>query len=66
MYIKDDVCYAGELQDDIKIVEAKPLRSGMMLVTFSTGEQRLFDTKVRRSSRLPMTMYSAIPYSFMA
>ena len=27
-----------------KIVDVKPLRGGMMLVTFSTGEKRLFDT----------------------
>lgn len=44
MYIKDDICYAGELQENIKVTEAKPLRGGMMLVTFSTGEKRLFDT----------------------
>ena len=44
MYIKDDICYAGELSDNIKVTEAKPLRGGMMLVTFSTGEKRLFDT----------------------
>ena len=44
MYILDDICYAGEMQDGIKVTEAKPLRGGMMLVTFSTGEKRLFDT----------------------
>ncbi len=44
MYMKNDICYAGELQDDIKVTEAKPLRGGMMLITFSTGEKRLFDT----------------------
>ena len=44
MYILDDICYAGELQEDIKVTEAKPLRGGMMLVTFSTGEKRLCDT----------------------
>lgn len=38
MYIKDDICYAGELSDNIKVTEAKPLRGGMMLVTFSTGK----------------------------
>ena len=31
------------MQDGIKVTEAKPLRGGMMLVTFSTGERRLFD-----------------------
>lgn len=44
MYIKNDICYAGEMQDGIKVTDARPLRGGMMLVTFSTGEKRLFDT----------------------
>ena len=44
MYILNDVCYAGELREGIRVTEAKPLRGGMMLVTFSTGEKRLFDT----------------------
>lgn len=44
MYVKDGICYAGELEEGIKVTEAKPLDGGMMLVTFSTGEQRLFDT----------------------
>ena len=44
MYILNDICYAGELCEGIKVTEAKPLRGGMMLVTFSTGEKRLFDT----------------------
>ncbi|MEX5285325.1 DUF2442 domain-containing protein [Selenomonas sputigena] len=46
MYIKNDICYAGEMQDGIKVTEAKPLRGGMMLITFSTGERRLFDTTI--------------------
>lgn len=50
MYILDEICYAGELKDDIKVTEAKPLRGGMMLVTFSTGEKRLFDTTLLRGS----------------
>ena len=44
MYVKDEVCYAGSLAENIKVTEAKPLRGGMLLVTFSTGERRLFDT----------------------
>ena len=44
MYIINGICYAGQLQEGIKVTEAKPLRGGMMLVTFSTGEKRLFDT----------------------
>ena len=46
MYVKDDICYAGSLQEGIKVIEAKPLRGKMMLVTFSTGEKRLFDVTV--------------------
>ena len=44
MYILNDIWYAGEIQDGIKVTEVRPLRGGMMLVTFSTGEKRLFDT----------------------
>ena len=43
MYIKDDICYAGELTPDITVIDAKPLQGRMLLVTFSTGEKRLFD-----------------------
>lgn len=43
MYILNDICYAGKIQDGIGVTEAKPLRGGMLLVTFSTGEKRLFD-----------------------
>lgn len=50
MYIKDGICYAGELQDNITVKEAKPLRGGMLLVTFSTGEKRLFDTTLLSGS----------------
>jgi len=44
MYIIDDICYAGEQISNIKVTEARPLTGGMMLVTFNTGEKRLFDT----------------------
>ena len=44
MYIKNGICYAGELEPGITITEAKPLDWGIVLVTFSTGEKRLFDT----------------------
>lgn len=50
MYIMDDICYAGEMQEGIKVVEAKPLRGRMLLVTFSTGEKRLFDTTILKGS----------------
>ena len=50
MYILNDICYAGELQEGIKVTEVKPLRGGIMLVTFSTGEKRLFDTTLLQGS----------------
>ena len=50
MFIIDDICYAGELVDGIKVTEAKLLRGGMMLVTFSTGEKRLFDATALKGS----------------
>ena len=43
MYIKNDICYAGKPEDGIKVIDAKPLKGMMLLVTFSTGEKRLFD-----------------------
>ena len=50
MYILNNICYAGEMQDDIKVTQVQPLRGGMMLVTFSTGEKRLFDTTLLQGS----------------
>ena len=50
MYILNDICYAGEMQVGIKVTEAKPLRDGMRLVTFSTGEIRLFDATTLQGS----------------
>lgn len=44
MFIKDGIVYAGRLTEDIKVIDAKPLTGRMMLVSFSTGEKRLFDT----------------------
>jgi hypothetical protein len=55
MYIKDDICYAGELKENIKVTDVKPLRGRMMLITFSTGEQRLFDaTKLQGAAFIPL------------
>ncbi len=50
MFIKDGVCYAGQLEPGIRVTEAEPLRGGMLLVTFSTGEKRLFDTTLLTGS----------------
>jgi hypothetical protein len=50
MYIADDICYAGDNSGEIKITAAKALRGGMLLVTFSSGEQKLFDTTLLTGS----------------
>ena len=50
MYILNDICYSGEMQDGIRVTEVKPLRGGMLLVTFSKGEKRLFDTTTLQGS----------------
>ena len=43
MYIKDGICYAGELTPEIEVSSIKLLEDGFMLIDFSTGETRLFD-----------------------
>lgn len=43
MYEVNGICCARKCTDNIKITNAKVLRGGMVLVTFSTGEKRLFD-----------------------
>lgn len=50
MYVIDDVCYAGEAVPDIRVKDATVLRGGILLITFSTGEQRLFDTTLLKGS----------------
>ncbi len=50
MYIIDDICYAGEMQEGIKVTKVLPLRGMMMLVTFSTGEKRLFDATILKGA----------------
>ena len=44
MYIVDDICYAGNPGGEIEVVEAKPLEGGILLLTFLSGEKKLFDT----------------------
>lgn len=50
MYVLNDICYAGEMENGIRVTAVKPLCGGMMLVTFSTGEKRLFDTTTLKGS----------------
>ena len=51
MYVVDDVCYAGNPEILEKcVVGAKPLIGGILLVTFSSGERKLFDTTLLEGS----------------
>lgn len=43
MKVVDDICY-GEEMGNLEVTAIKPLCDGMMLVAFSNGEKRLFDT----------------------
>ncbi len=43
MYIVDGICYAGTNHEQIEVSEVDVLEDMMMLVTFSSGETRLFD-----------------------
>ncbi|MCL2095826.1 MAG: DUF2442 domain-containing protein [Oscillospiraceae bacterium] len=43
MYIIDGIAYAGELSKDIEVKKVSVLDDRIMLITFSTGEKRLFD-----------------------
>ena len=50
MYVVNEICYAGNDEKEIKITAVKPLVGRMLLVTFSTGESRLFDTTMLKGS----------------
>ena len=43
MYVVDGIAYAGELVPGISVQGLRPVGNHCMLVTFSTGETRLFD-----------------------
>lgn len=44
MYVMNDICHADGEATEIKVKKAKVLRSGILLVTFTNDEKRLFDT----------------------
>ena len=46
MFTLDGIVYASERPETVQIVSVKPLDDMMLLLTFSTGEQRLFDATV--------------------
>ena len=64
MYDKNGIVYVGKLTEDIKIVAASVLTGGMFLVTFSTGEQRLFDPLVLKGSAFEPVKNSNIRNNF--
>ena len=43
MFTLNGIVYAGERPKNIEIIKAQPLEDMMMILTFSSGEQRLFD-----------------------
>ena len=43
MYIFNGFVYGREKKDGIKVTEVRTLNDRMMILRFSTGEQRLFD-----------------------
>lgn len=46
MFTLNGIVYASEKKDNIQIVSAKPLEDTMLLLTFSSGEKRVFDATV--------------------
>lgn len=56
MFVINGIVYASEKRENIEIVSAKPLDDMMMILTFSTGEQRLFDATVLKGTAFqPLT-----------
>ncbi len=50
MNILNDICHAEATHDNIKVTAVEPMSDGKMLVTFSTGEKRMFDISVLRGA----------------
>jgi len=43
MYILNGIAYANTTKDEIEIKTVKPLPDKMMIITFTSGERRLYD-----------------------
>lgn len=50
MFVLNGIVYANEKSENIQVVSVKPLDDMMMILTFSTGEQRLFDASILTGS----------------
>ena len=46
MFVMDGIIYGGRPKETIKISKVKVLPDKIMLLTFSTGETRLFDATI--------------------
>lgn len=46
MFISNGIVYGGQPEETIKVKSVKPLDDMMMIITFSSGEQRLFDASI--------------------
>ncbi len=46
MFVKDGIVYGGEPRENIKVSDIKIMPDMIMLLTFSNGEVRLFDTTI--------------------
>ena len=56
MFTLNGIVYASEQPENIQVVSASPLDDMMMILTFSNGEQRLFDaTILSRPAFQPLT-----------
>lgn len=48
MFVIDGIVYGGEPEESVKISQMKILPDKIMILTFSNGEERLFDATVLR------------------
>ena len=64
MYEVNGICYAGAPVEGMKIKAAQVLTGGIMLVEFSTGEKRLFDTTQLKGSAFQPLQDEAILRNF--
>lgn len=46
MYVLNGIVYGGEPQENIKVSDVKVLDNMVMLISFTTGEVRLFDATI--------------------
>ncbi len=46
MFFANGFVYGGEPDEPLKVISVKPLDDMMMIITFSSGETRLFDASI--------------------